>query len=139
MLRISKLADYAIVILSYLADKPNLILSAAKIAKETHLTSPTVSKVLKILAEASLVNAFRGVEGGYQLARKPRSIPVAEIIEAVEGPVAVTECCDIQNHCRLETSCRTKEKWQKVNQVVLLALRNVTLEDMLCEDGKQGA
>jgi FeS assembly SUF system regulator len=130
VLRISKLTDYATVILSYLALDPKRIASATHIAKAIHLGIPTVSKVLKILCEAELVNSHRGTGGGYQLARSAENITVAEIVFAIEGNVAMTECSSGDKLCVLDSLCAIKENWQMINKVILDALSGLTLAHM---------
>lgn len=130
MLRISKLTDYATVIMSYLALDSTRILSATQVARQIHLSIPTVSKILKILAEARLVTSFRGTGGGYQLARPMETISVADIVIAVEGNVAMTECSLSKHACALDALCGVKENWQIINNVILKALKSLTLADM---------
>jgi Fe-S cluster assembly protein SufB len=131
MLKISKLADYAIIVLSSLVCEQPRVESAAWIANKTHLTLPTVSKILKMLAEAGLVVSYRGQEGGYQLAREAQSITVAEIITAMDGKMKVTECCAPSNTCMLDTHCRIKENWRVINKAIYDVLAGVTLHDMI--------
>jgi len=130
MLRISKLTDYATVILSFLALDAARIASAASIAQAVHLTTPTVSKLLKILLEADLVTSFRGTGGGYQLAKPASQITIAEIVTAVEGNLAMTECCAPTSACTIHSFCGIKENWQMVNKIILTALASLTLNDM---------
>jgi FeS assembly SUF system regulator len=130
MLRISKLTDYAIVILSFLALDPIRVASATQIAEAVHLTSPTVSKLLKILLEAGLVKSYRGTGGGYQLAKSANHITLAEIVSAIEGNLAMTECCAPANNCAIDSLCAIKENWQVINNVILTALGGLTLHDM---------
>jgi FeS assembly SUF system regulator len=131
MLRISKLTDYATVIVSFLTLRPDKIVSASYIARETHLGLPTVSKILKILAEAQLVLAFRGAVGGYQLARAANSITLAEVVTAIEGDFAMTECSHKEKTCALDANCSIKDNWQVINKIIFNALSDVTLQDML--------
>lgn len=130
MLRISKLTDYAIIILSYLAQETGLVASASSIARASHLGGPTVSKILKILAESGLVTSLRGAGGGYQLARLADQITVAEVVSAIEGRVAMTECCAGADLCALDSMCGIKDNWQIINKIILTALAGVTLQDM---------
>ncbi len=130
MLRISKLTDYATVIMSFLALDPLRIVSATLIAKEIHLSIPTVSKVLKILCEAKLVKSHRGTGGGYQLARPATEITVAEVVSAVEGSLAMTECCAGKSLCALDSLCSIKENWKVINRIILNALSGLTLAQM---------
>jgi FeS assembly SUF system regulator len=131
MLRISKLTDYATVIMSYLAFTPKTVASAAQIAQEVHLNPPTVSKILKILSEAGLVISFRGAGGGYQLARPITDISVAQVVTAIEGKLAMTECCISANSCALDSLCAIKDNWKIINKIILTALADLTLQDML--------
>jgi FeS assembly SUF system regulator len=131
MLRISKLTDYATVIMSYLALDPVMIRSVTHIAKATHLSHPTVSKILKILTDTQLVKSFRGTGGGYQLARAVDQITVAEVVSAVEGRLAMTECCSKGGSCMLDSLCAIKEKWQIINNIILTTLSGFTLKQMI--------
>lgn len=130
MLRISKLTDYATIILSILAINPEKIASATWIAHKSHLAVPTVSKILKILTEAGLVKSFRGPGGGYQMARPAPEITIAEIVTAIEGQLAMTECC-VSANCMLDSLCAVKENWKIINKIILNALAGVTLSDMI--------
>lgn len=130
MLRISKLTDYATLILTYLASASFTVVSAASIAKACRLTVPTVSKLLKILAEAGLVNAFRGTGGGYQLTRSIKEVSVADVVIAIEGKIAITECCASTN-CSLDAWCTVKENWKHINKMILNTLAEVKLSDMI--------
>lgn len=130
MLRISKLTDYATVILSYLALDFKRVFSATAIARAIHLAPPTVSKILKILSEAGLVRSFRGIDGGYQLARSTQEITLADIVTAIEGPLAMTECCTDNSACSLDSLCGIKDNWKIINKVIIEALSRVTLHDM---------
>lgn len=131
MLRISKLTDYAMLIMSQMAKDPDSVLSATALADQLHLNAPTASKILKMLADAELVKSIRGAEGGYHLARSPSAISVAEIITAMEGELAVTECCESINLCAIDSICTMKENWRKINKAVTALLGRVTIKDML--------
>lgn len=131
MLRISKLTDYAIIIMSFLALAPEKIASAAEIASQIHLSVPTVSKLLKIVCEAGLVTSFRGTGGGYQLSRPVQAITLADIVSAIEGNVAMTECCMSENLCVLDSLCALKENWKMINKMILKTLASLTLADMM--------
>ena len=130
MLRMSKLTDYGTLVLAQLAASPDGLASAGQVADATHIAQPTVSKLLKSLARAGLVVSARGPQGGYQLARRPELISAAEIIDALEGPVAITECSSADGACDLESFCRVGRSWQKINQSIRLALQTVTLSDL---------
>lgn len=130
MFKISKLTDYAMVVMHRLALDPNRVLSATHIAKAVHLATPTVSKILKMLAEAGLVHSFRGTGGGYQLARTTKDITVVDILCAIEGQLAITECSTKTRTCVLDSLCTIKENWKIINKIILEALGRVTLHDM---------
>ena len=129
MLRMSKLTDYATVLLAYMSEHPALA-SATELAAATRLALPTVSKLLKTLTRAGLVESVRGAQGGYQLARSPAMISAAEIIDALEGPVAITECSAAESHCELESVCRVGSSWQRINRGIRRALGEVSLVDL---------
>jgi FeS assembly SUF system regulator len=131
MLRISKLTDYATIIVSFMARASEGVASAASIARGTHLALPTVSKILKKLSQAGLINSFRGTGGGYRLAYTSEKISIAQILVAMEGPVAMTECCATMSACALDPLCAVKDNWKAINHYILTALGSLTLQDML--------
>ncbi len=131
MLRISRLTDYATVVMTCLAASPNDVLSTAEIAECTRLEVPTVSKLLKQLGRAGLVQSFRGVNGGYRLARPATDINLAEIVEALEGPLGMTECSVAAGQCDFESHCSVRGNWQRINRAVDGALKAMSLADML--------
>ncbi|GLQ49648.1 SUF system Fe-S cluster assembly regulator [Dyella flava] len=131
MFRVSRLTDYATVVMTCIAAHPDDVLSTAQIAEETHLELPTVSKLLKLLGHAGLVESFRGVNGGYRLARPADAISVAEIVEAMEGPLGMTECSLSDGHCDRISQCGVRGSWQHINNVLDNALRSMSLADML--------
>ncbi len=130
MLRVTKLTDYATVVLTVLASAPEAVLSATGLAERAGLETPTVAKLLKPLAQAGLVQAFRGAAGGYRLARPAAKISLVEIVEAMEGPLAMTECSIHDGHCGIEQSCGARANWRRINDVVADTLRRITLADM---------
>ena len=129
-MRISKLTDYAIVILARLAAQPEHRLTAAQLASATGLTSPTVSKLLKQLHRSGLVLSTRGLHGGYLLARPAGEINAAQILDALEGPVALTECASSASHCCIETRCLVTKAWQRVNLAVRRSLQEISLLEL---------
>lgn len=131
MLRVSRLADYASVVMTCLARRPQAVLPAVQIAEETRLELPTVSKLLKQLAHANLVESFRGASGGYRLARTPNAITLAEIVEALDGPIGLTECSMGHAGCERESHCSVSRNWQGIGSAIDNALRAVSLADML--------
>lgn len=132
MIRISRLTDYASLLLSHLAVcKKDPLHTAGQLAGDTRLPGPTVSKVLKSLVRAELLVSVRGVRGGYRLARSPEHISVAQIVAAMEGPVAITECSvHMDGSCEAESWCPVQSNWQEINSVVRGALDGITLADL---------
>jgi len=130
MLRISKLTDYATVILARLAARPDQRFTAAQLAADTRVASPTVSKLLKQLQRRDLVHSTRGLYGGYLLARPASQITAAQILDALEGPVALTECASSESHCCIETTCLVSRAWQRVNLAVHRSLQEITLTEL---------
>jgi FeS assembly SUF system regulator len=131
MLRVTKLTDYATVVLTVLATRRGEVLSAAELAEHSGLEQPTVSKLLKPLAQAGLVEGLRGVRGGYRLSRAADQISLIEVVEAMEGPLAMTESCQHDSNCGIAHQCGVRSNWRLINDVVADALRGVTLAQML--------
>lgn len=131
MLRVTKLTDYATVVLTVLAARPAEVLSATELAEAAGLEPPTVSKLLKPLAQAKLVEGLRGVRGGYRLTRPASEITLIEIVEAMEGPLAITECSQDDSQCGIAEQCGVRSNWRLINDVLADALRGVTLAQML--------
>ena len=134
MLRISKLTDYGTMVLACLASRPDQRHTATAVAERTRLGLPTVSKLLKSFHRAGLVTSTRGARGGYQLAREPGQISAADIIDAVEGPVALTECSSHEGHCGIEATCQVGHSWQKVSRSIHRALADVPLTTLVRHD-----
>jgi FeS assembly SUF system regulator len=130
MLRISRLTDYATVLLAALASEPQRVQTAASLAEQTHIAAPTVSKLLKQLQRAGLVSSTRGLHGGYQLARPAAQISAAAILDALEGPVALTDCSVGHGQCEIEESCRVGRVWQRLNLAIRRALYEVSLAQL---------
>ena len=130
MLRISKLTDYGTVILACLAQQPHRMLTATEVAELTKVGLPTVSKLLKKLQRAGLVTSTRGSHGGYQLSRPAIEITAARILDALEGPLALTECSGEHSSCGIASNCRTGHTWQRVNAAIRRALTDVTLAQL---------
>ncbi len=131
MLRLSKLADYATVILSYMANETHMLHTAIEIADFTGIALPTVSKILKLLAQANVLSSARGAKGGYRLARTPDKISVAAVIRAMDGPIAITECSISEQHCEQAGGCKIRANWSLINKTINNALEAVTLADMV--------
>ena len=131
MLRVSKLTDYATAVMTCLASAGDGVTSAQALAERARLELPTVSKLLKQLAQAGLVASTRGINGGYRLARAPERLTIADIVTAMEGPIGMTECSAHAGLCDHEPHCGVRVNWQRINQAIANALANVTLADML--------
>ena len=132
MIRMSKLADYGIVLMTHVAREPGgMVHTARELAEASELPLPTVSKVLKALARNELLASHRGTHGGYSLARTSHEISVADIIAAVDGPVALTQCTEHpSNPCDLESVCPVRTNWGLINQTVMQALDGLSLANM---------
>ncbi len=130
MFRISRLTDYGTLILVFLASQESRLCSASEVATGTHVAQPTVQKLLKLLAKTGFVDSVRGSDGGYRLSCDPGSITAAQILDALEGPVAITECSADDGDCALESLCQVGGVWQKINGAIRLALSDITLADL---------
>ena len=137
MLRISKLTDYATVILAALAEQPDHVLTSAALAQATRIAAPTVSKLLKQLQRAGLVTSTRGLHGGYQLARPATQISAAAILDVLEGPVALTDCSVGHGKCGIEETCRVGRVWQRLNLAIRRSLYDVSLAQLAGIDSTQ--
>jgi len=130
-MRLSNLSDYAIVMLSAAARAGSISVSAAMLAEETGVPLPTAQKLMGRLAIAGLLKSTRGMGGGFRLARDPVQISLADIVEAVEGPIAMTSCVEEGRHdCGLETACKVRPHWGAVNTAVKGALGGVSLASL---------
>lgn len=129
MLRISKLTDYAILVMVELT-RDGEMLSAHALAERIHVEVPTASKVLKLLSGAGLLDSFRGANGGYRVKRTAGEISVAEVIAAIEGPIAMTECSVEEGLCTQEDNCELRGNWQRISLAVAEALNKVSLAEM---------
>jgi len=130
MIKLSRFADYAVVILSELAQAKDMRLAASDIAAKTSLPEPTVAKILKSLTKGRVLTSTRGVNGGYGLARAAEKITVADIITAMDGPISLTDCAD-NSPCVMEGHCSMHGRWGKVNMAIRAALESVTLVDLM--------
>ncbi len=139
MLRIGKLTDYATVILGTLAADRARLLTAGTLSERTHIAAPTVAKLLKQLHHAGLVNSARGTHGGYQLARDPESISAAAILDALEGPIALTECSAGSGNCDIEHTCSVSRTWQRISGSIRRALSEITLAQLAGLDDRTPA
>ncbi|MCP3983383.1 MAG: SUF system Fe-S cluster assembly regulator [bacterium] len=134
MLRISKLTDYGIVLLVHFAQRTGgTTLTAREMAEATELPLPVVSKMLKSLASADLLASQRGSRGGYQLAREPEAVSVAEIIEALEGPIVLMECVPDDGVCEQASHCGLRTPWQRINRAIQTTLTQVSLAELAAD------
>ena len=130
MLRITKLTDYAIVVLTHMARGGAASWTSREAAVTTGLPQPSVSKILKSLARAGLVKSERGAQGGYRLATRPTHVNIADIIDAVEGPISLTECSSTSDGCSYSGACGLESAWLRINTAVRTALANISLADI---------
>lgn len=131
MLRMSRLTDYATVVLAQIAASPGRLHTASELATATGLTHTTVSKLLKTLAKSGLLSSQRGAAGGYTLARPAERISAADVLDALEGPVTLTECASDEGGCEYEAQCRVGGAWQSINAAIRQALEEVSLVDLV--------
>jgi FeS assembly SUF system regulator len=130
MIRITKQTDYGIVLLTHMAATPERRANAPELATETRLPLPMVSKILKLLVREGVLLSHRGVKGGYGLGRSPEEISMAEVISALEGPIAITECIDDHSGCSHEAFCGVRGRWQRINTALRETLEGITLAEM---------
>jgi len=130
MLRLTRLADYAFAVLRHLASAPGAAASAREIADATDLPLPTVSKLLKQLAQSRMVKAQRGPRGGYQLAQPADQIKVADVIAAIDGPVSLTECASHAEDCTRARHCELRPNFLNINATIRRVLHGISLEDL---------
>lgn len=130
MLKLSKLADYATVLMTLIAVDAERVHTGQELAERSGVPAPTVAKLLKVLARGGLLQSLRGAHGGYRLALPAMQISVADIISALEGPIGVTECASHPGGCTLESDCTTRANWRLINSAIRQALEAVTLAQM---------
>ena len=127
----TKQADYGIVLMTYFAlDRQRRVCNARDLAQRARLPQPTVTKILKALARGGLLVSQRGINGGYRLVREPEEISVGEVVAALEGPIAITQCCENGAGCDQEAFCPVRSNWQLIDRAVRGALDGVTLAQM---------
>jgi FeS assembly SUF system regulator len=131
MIILSKLADYGVIVATHLAAQPERQMTAATLATEARLPRATVAKVLKALAHAGLVTGARGAAGGYRLARPATAISLAQVVSAIDGAIALTQCTTHGPDCRRSSFCPTRPAWQRINSAVGAALESVMLAEMV--------
>jgi FeS assembly SUF system regulator len=130
MLKLAKLTDYGTVLMTALAREPEAVLNVQELALRSQVSAPTVAKLLKRLVRGGLVDSTRGAHGGYRLARAPERITVAEVVRALEGPIAITACAEAGAGCSLEHHCGARSNWRLIDDAVRTALEAVSLAQM---------
>ena len=131
MFKVSKMADYGLLIMVYFARHDEASFNAKSIAEKLHLNLPTASKLLKMLAASGLLTSQRGARGGYSLARPADAIPMVDILSCIEGDMALTECSRDEHQCSLEAVCSTTSHWQIINRAIVNTLASISLQDLL--------
>lgn len=132
MIRLSKLTDYAIVVMSEMARRVGTVHTVAQLADRTGVPAPTVAKLMKSLTPAGLTTSHRGAAGGYALTRPATDITIADIVVALDGPIALTACVEgAGEECGVESLCPMRGGWEKINAAIRGALEQVTLADMM--------
>ena len=131
MIKLTKLADYAVVLMSTMSERPEKVHAAGDVARGTHIPGPTAAKILGAMARAGLLTSHRGLKGGFSLAIPPQEITVADVIRAVDGPIALTDCVEHgTGDCDILDSCRVRGYWHKINGAVTAALESMTLAEI---------
>lgn len=133
MVKLGKLTDYGLLLLTCIARSSGESLRTARdLASETGLPLPTVSRLLQELLKSGLLHSHRGTKGGYALARKPAEISIVDVVAALEGPIALTECStEVSGACDLEPSCPIKSNQRVINQAVRGVLETITIADLV--------
>lgn len=137
MFKLNKLADYATVIMAYMAAHMGQMFTAKDLAEVTHVALPTVTKLLKLLSKSGLLESVRGAKGGYTLVKPAESISIADILLAVDNQLAITECSHADGDCSLEPYCSISCNWQLISQTIINALNSLSLADMAKPMAKQ--
>ncbi len=131
MIKLSRMADYGVILMTQLARENGAVTTAADLSASCALPLPTVSKLLKQLAQERLLESHRGTKGGYALARAAAQISMADIIGAVEGPIALTDCIDADGTmCEIEALCPTRTNWRRINDDLTQAIDGVSLAEI---------
>ncbi|HZD25264.1 MAG TPA: SUF system Fe-S cluster assembly regulator [Alphaproteobacteria bacterium] len=134
MIRLNKLTDYAVVMLTQMSGELGEVFTVPRLSQDSGVPQPTVAKLMKLLARDGVVSSQRGAAGGYVLERAPEAISIAEIITALEGPIALTACIDgADTSCSALSLCPMSGNWNKVNRAIQQALSGVSLADMTPE------
>ncbi len=131
MIRLSQMADYAVVLAGALAERAGEQMNAARLAQVTGVPQPTVAKLLNALARAGVLVSRRGAGGGFALARPAAAVTLREIIEAADGPIALVSCLgESEDNCGIESFCGIRPHWMLINRTLAEALDSITLADL---------
>lgn len=138
-MKLSRMTDYAVTLATVMARGEGQLHSVTALAQKTGLGEPTVSQILKRLTKEGILSSVRGASGGYSLALGAENITMAHVVEAMEGPIALTKC--LEGHekgaCAIEEFCGTKSSWAKVNDAVKQALNELSLADVAFDNDNQ--
>ena len=138
MIRLNKMTDYAVVMLSHLAVDVDRVVTATELARGSVLPLPSVSKLMKQLSRAGILTSQRGASGGYRLGRAPKDISIADIVTILEGPIALTACIEgADTSCDAIPQCSLSGHWNQVNHAIQVALDSVSLADLINADHAQ--
>ena len=138
MIRLNKMTDYAVVMLSHLAVDVDRVVTATELARGSVLPLPSVSKLMKQLSRAGILTSQRGASGGYRLGRAPKDISIADIVTILEGPIALTACIEgADTSCDAIPQCSLSGHWNQVNHAIQVALDSVSLADLINGDHAQ--
>ncbi|MFW5680086.1 MAG: SUF system Fe-S cluster assembly regulator [Pseudomonadota bacterium] len=130
VIRLSRVADYGIVLMTELA-RTGASKATPELAERTRIAQPMAGKILKALAREGLLTSQRGAKGGYQLARPASLITVAEVIEALDGPIALTACIEVgEGECGIEAICPARANWHRINAAMREALDGISIAEM---------
>lgn len=131
MIRIRWETDYGLILLGYLVkDAPSKVHTAREVSEWAHLPLPIVSKILKILAREGILLSHRGVKGGYSLALPAEQITLAQVVQALEGPIGITECASRPGVCDMERACPMRVNWMRISEAFRESLDKIPLSDM---------
>lgn len=126
------MADYGIVAMTHIARRADELHTAASVAQATGVPLPSATKLLKLLARHDILSSQRGAKGGYTLRRAPNEVSVADLIVAIDGPIALADCLEgSSSHCGLESFCSIRSPWKKVSDAIRVALEEVSLAEMI--------
>lgn len=138
MLKLSKLTDYAVIVLGCLGEQGGKPVSASFVAEQTKLPEPTVQKVLKLMASKKIITALRGANGGYVVPLSLACISVANVVEAIEGPLQLAPCDnDTDNDCLLARLYAPQKRWNKVNIAIKQTLDKIRISDLTMKTKKE--